>query len=119
MELPMNLYLSKLVFNIFIDNNKETQQFDEQTRIIEAHNLESAFLKAKALGKKEEETFFNEKKQEITWKFIDVTDLYALEEFKDGEQIFSNTHETPDGDAFIKYTREKSILLQTNFLTFA
>lgn len=115
----MNLYLSKLVFNILIDNNKETQQFDEQTRIIEANNLESAFMKAKALGKKEEETFFNEKKQKISWKFIDVTDLYALQEFKDGEQLFSNTHETADGDSFIKYIREKSMLLQTNFLTFA
>lgn len=115
----MNLYLSKLVFNILIDNNKETQQFDEQTRIIEANNLESAFLKAKALGKKEEETFFNEKNQQISWKFIDVTDLYALQEFKDGEQLFSNTHETVDGDSFIKYIREKSMLLQTNFLTFA
>ncbi|HET6226824.1 MAG TPA: DUF4288 domain-containing protein [Bacteroidia bacterium] len=115
----MNLYLSKLVFNISIDNNKENQQFDEQTRIIEANNLESAFLKAKALGKKEEETFFNEKQQLIAWKFIDVTELYALKEFKDGEQIFSNTHETMDGDAFIKYIHEKSMVLQTNFLTFA
>jgi hypothetical protein len=115
----MNLYISKLVFNIQIDNNKETQQFDEQIRIIQANNLESAFLKAKALGKKEEETFFNDKKQKISWKFIDVLDLYSLQEFKDGEQIYSNTHETKDGDSFIKYTREKSMLIQTNFLTFA
>ena len=115
----MNRYLSKLVFNIRIDNDKETQQFDEQTRIIEANDLESAFLKAKALGKKEEEIFYNEKHQQINWEFIDVTDLYALQEFKDGEQLFSNTHETIDGDAFIKYTHEKSMLLQTNFLTFA
>lgn len=115
----MNTYLSKLVFNIIIDNNKETQQFDEQIRVIQAADLESAFLKAKAVGKKEEETFMNKKNQQVSWKFIDVADLYPLQEYKDGEQIFSNTHEIPDGDSFIQYTREKSLLIQTNFLTFA
>lgn len=114
----MNTYLSKLVFNIVIDN-KETQQFDEQIRVIQARDLESAFLKAKAVGKKEEETFLNEKNQQVRWKFIDVTDLYPLESYKDGEQIYSNTPEIPDGEAFIKYTHEKSLLIQTNFLTFA
>lgn len=115
----MNTYLSKLVFNIQIDNNTLTQQFDEQIRMIQAHDLESAFLKAKALGKKEEETFLNEKKQKVSWTFIDVADIYPLQEYKDGEQLYSSTHEIPDGDAFIKYTREKAMLIQTNFLTFA
>lgn len=115
----MNTYLSKLIFNITIENGEQLQQFDEQIRIIQANDLESAFLKAKALGKKEEETFINEKKQLVTWKFIDVTDLYPLQEYKDGEQLYSSTHEIPDGDAFIKYTKEKSMLIQTNFLTFA
>ena len=115
----MNTYLSKLVFNILIDNENKTQQFDEQIRIIQALDLESAFLKAKALGKKEEETFMNAKKQLVSWKFIDVMDIYPLQEFKDGEQVYSSTHEIADSDAFIKYTHEKSMLIQTNFLTFA
>lgn len=115
----MNTYLSKLVFSISIENANETQQFDEQIRIIQARDLESAFLKAKAVGKKEEETFLNEKNQSVSWKFIDVADLYPLQEYKDGEQLYSNTHEIPDGEAFIKYTHEKSLLIQTNFLTFA
>lgn len=115
----MNTYISKLVFNIIIDNSNTAQQFDEQIRVIQAHDLESAFLKAKALGKKEEEIFLNEKNQQVNWKFIDVTDIYPLQEYKDGEQLYSSTHEIPDGDAFIKYTREKSMLIQTNFLTFA
>ena len=114
----MNLYLSKLVFNIIIEG-KEIQQFDEQIRIIQAQNLESAFLKARVLGKKEEELFLNEKKQQVNWKFIDVMDIYALDEFEDGQQLYSNTHELSDAESFIKYTREKSMLLQTNFLTFA
>jgi hypothetical protein len=115
----MNIYLSKLVFNILIDNNKQAQQFDEQIRIIQAQDLESAFLKAKAVGKKEEETFLNEKNQLVSWKFIDVADIYPIQNYKDGEQIYSNTHEISDGDAFIKYTQEKSLLIQTNFLNFA
>lgn len=115
----MNTYLSKLVFNITIDNNNQTHQFDEQIRLIQANDLESAFLKAKALGKKEEETFVNEKNQQVTWKFIDVTEIYPLQQYKDGEQLYSCTHEIPDGDAYIEYSREKSMLIQTNFLTFA
>jgi len=115
----MNTYLAKLVFNIVIENSNHATQFDEQIRLIEAKSLEEAFFKARSIGKQEDGTFMNSKNDEVNWKFIDVTELYALKDAKDGDQLYASTHETDDSASFIQYTRQKSILIQTNFLTFA
>lgn len=113
----MNTYLAKLVFNIVIENNSASQ-FDEQIRLIEAKSLEEAFFKARAIGKQEDGAFTNAKNKQVSWKFIDVTELYPLQDVKDGDQLYASTHETDDSDSFIRFTRQKSILIQTNFLTF-
>lgn len=115
----MNSYVAKLVFNIIIENKNTTSQFDEQVRIIKAKNLQEAFIKAKSLGKQEEETFINKNNDVIKWKFIDINGLYSLQELQDGEQIYSQTHETEHSESFINFIREKAMLIQTNFLTFA
>ena len=113
----MNKYIAKLIFNIVIDT--DNTQFDEQIRIIEAQSIEDAFLKARAFGKKEETSFLNANAQQVSWNFVDVTELYSLREFNDGEQIYSLTHEADHPQTFIDFTRNKSMLIQTNFLTFA
>jgi len=115
----MNSYLAKLIFNIVIGNKKEAPQFDEQIRLIQAKTPEDAFLKARTVGKKEEDSFMNKNNEEVKWKFIDVADLYPLQGVKDGEQVYTLTHETDDADSFIQFIRQKSMLIQTNFLTFA
>lgn len=115
----MNRYLAKLMFNINIDNGNHASQFDEQIRVIDSLDLESAFQKARLIGKQEEETFFNNEKKSVSWKFIDVTELYALENLRDGEQVYSLTHEKEDTHTFINYIRHKSMLIQTKNLTFA
>lgn len=115
----MKRYLAKLIFNINIDNGNHTSQFDEQIRIIESNSLESAFHKARTIGKKEEEVFFNSEKKPVNWKFIDVLDLYPIEDLKDGEQVYSTTHESEDSGSFINYIKTKSMLIQTKNLTFA
>jgi hypothetical protein len=115
----MKRYLVKLMFNINIDNGNHATQFDEQIRVIESQDLENAFQKARFIGRQEEETFLNLDKKPVNWKFIDVVDLYPLENIKDGEQVYSVTHEKEDTNAFISYIREKSMLIQTKTLTFA
>jgi hypothetical protein len=115
----MNSYLAKLIFNIVIDNKKEASQFDEQVRIIQANNMEEAFSKARTIGKQQEEFFMNQRNEMVNWKFIDVVDLHALTEVKDGEQVYANTHETESVDSFIEFARQKAMLIQTKFLTFA
>ncbi len=115
----MKRYLAKIMFNISIDNGRHTSQFDEQTRLIEAINFEDAFHKARKIGKQEEETFVNHENKLVSWTFIDVLDLYPLENVKDGEQVYSTTHEKEDSGSFIKFIRQKSMVIQAKSLTFA
>jgi hypothetical protein len=115
----MKKFLVKLMFNINIDNGNHTSQFDEQIRIVESNSIENAFQKARGMGKKEEETFVNNNNELVHWKFIDVIDLYELDSLKDGEQVYSNTHEKTDTNSFISYIRQKAMVFQAKNLTFA
>ena len=115
----MQQFLVKLMFNIHIENGKNTSQFDEQIRMVESQSFENAFQKARSLGKKEETTFLNHENKLVTWKFIDVVELFPLGDFKDGEQLYSNSHDEQDAASYINYIRQKSMLIQTKSLTFA
>ncbi len=115
----MKRYLVKLMFNINIDNGNHAHQFDEQIRLVEASNLETAFQKARLIGQKEEEAFINKDNQIVNWQFIDVVDLFELESLKDGEQLYSTTHENAERDSFIDHVRQKAMLIQAKSLTFA
>ena len=105
----MKLYLAKLVFAVQVDGNTEALEFDEQYRIVESGNSESAFYKARTIGHSEEEVFINANNQNVSWKFIDVSDIHSLSEFRDGEQIYSNSKKMEDGSSYIKYIRQKSM----------
>ncbi|HVA99128.1 MAG TPA: DUF4288 domain-containing protein [Bacteroidia bacterium] len=113
----MNTYLVKLVFSISIEDKKRLSQFDEQIRLIKANDTKDAFFKARSLGKKEEDVFANKNNELVKWEFIDVIDIYSLNDLKDGEQLYALTHETEDADSFIKYANHKSILTQAKFVT--
>jgi hypothetical protein len=115
----MKRFLAKLIFNINIDNGNHNSQFDEQIRIIMARNSEEAFFKARRLGKEEEESFTNSENKTVSWTFIDIANLYLLDDIKDGEQLYSTTHETEDANTFIKFIRQKSMVIQAKNLTFA
>lgn len=115
----MQQYIAKLMFNIRMDNGDATSQFDEQVRLIESADYESAFQKARNIGKNEETSFLNKENKIINWKFIDVVELFPLKNFKDGEQLYSVTHEEQHTVSFINYIREKSMMVQVKSLTFA
>ena len=114
----MAQYLAKLMFNIHIEDGENNSQFDEQIRLIESHTFEGAFQKARCIGRHEETVFLNQGNKKITWKFIDVVELFPLQEFSDGEQLFSITHEDQNADTLINYIREKSMEVQVKSLTF-
>lgn len=118
-DTVMKRYLVKLMFNINIDNGNNTSEFDEQIRVIEALNLEDAFYKARSFGRKEEETFLDKDNKLVSWNFIDVAEVYPLEEMKDGDQLYSTTRKIKDKTSFISYIRQKSMEIQAKNLTFA
>jgi hypothetical protein len=114
----MKQFIAKLMFNIHIEGEKNNSQFDEQIRLIESVSLDTAFQKARTIGKHEETVFMNQGNKKVSWKFIDVVELFPLQEYKDGEQLFSITHEEQNANSFINYIREKSMLVQVKSLTF-
>jgi len=115
----MNSYIAKLVFNINIGEGLHAKQFDEQTVLINANSLEDAFYKARSQGKILEEKFSNEDDQSVEWNFIDITDIFELKMYKNGDPLFSSTHEAHDSNSYIDYVHHRSQIIQTKLLSFA
>lgn len=104
----MNWYLAKMVFRIICGEGNHTAQFDEQLRLVAAGNKEEAFSKAQAIGKKEEETFYNRKEQLVQWRFINVSELYKLSDLIDGAELYSRIEEKENADAYIYTVNQKA-----------
>src|SRR5215212_994774 len=97
----MSWYLSKLVFRIVCGDGDHMAQFDEQLRLLSAGTKEEAFLKARDLGKQEQETFYNRKEQLVQWLFINVSEVYQLSELTDGAELYSRIEERDNADSYI------------------
>jgi len=104
----MNWYLSKLVYRIVCGDGKHLAQFDEQLRLITAGNKEEAFLKAQAIGKKEEEAFYNSKQQLVKWEFVNISELYLLSELIDGAELYSRIEEKENAEAYMYTVNQKA-----------
>jgi hypothetical protein len=104
----MNWYLGKLVFRIICGNGDHTPQFDEQLRLIAAGDKHEAFLKAKDIGVSCEEVMPNAKQQLVQWKFINVSELYKLNGWIDGAELYSRVNEADDADNYIAFTHKKA-----------
>lgn len=97
----MNWYLAKLVFQITCGEGTHTPQFDEQLRLVEAGSREEALGKACLLGTREEEEFFNAKDQLVSWRFINVSELNAINRLYDGMELYSRIEEKDNAEAYI------------------
>jgi len=117
--MAMNRYIAQLVFNINVQHGENKKQFDEQTWVIKAENLEDAFEKAKRKGKEKEISWVNKNNKHISWEFIDVSGLYLLEDTEQEEPIYTNTFENEETDLVLKSIRNKSMIIQSFFLTLA
>jgi hypothetical protein len=105
----MNWYIAKIVFKISCGRKP---QFDEHLRLIQANNFEEAFLKARILGLKEEDTFLNDRQKPVKWEFINVADLYPLTDLKDGVEIYSRIHEEEEANNYIHNVHQKAAFMQ-------
>jgi len=107
----MNWYLAKIVFQIICGSGEHTPQFDEQLRLINADNKQRAFSKAVEFGRSEEDLFLNIHQQPVRWKFVDVSELYRMEELLDGAEIFSKIKEVEDGQHYVDVVHSKAKLI--------
>jgi Domain of unknown function (DUF4288) len=108
----MNWYLAKIVFRIVCGEGNHTAQFDEQLRLIAAHDKQEALLKAQIAGTKSEETFFNQKYQLVQWQFINVSELYKLDELIDGAELYSRIEEKEHADSYISIVHDKAAQIE-------
>ncbi|MFT3979168.1 MAG: DUF4288 domain-containing protein [Ferruginibacter sp.] len=107
----MNWYLAKIVFRIVCGAGDHTAQFDEQLRLINAASKQEAFDKAVEVGRSEEDMFMNIHQQPVSWTFIDVSELYRMEELLDGAEIFSKIKEVEDGEHYTDIIHNKAKLI--------
>jgi len=104
----MNWYLAKLVFRIICGDGDHTPQFDEQLRLISAASTDEAFEKAQHTGQKEQETFYNRKQQLVQWQFINVSELYEINELIDGAELYSRIEERDNAQAYIHVVNQRA-----------
>ena len=106
---PMKKYIAKIVFNININQGAYQNQFDEQLHIIEAPNINNAYISACSIGKQEEEVFINENGEQVNWKFIDVSALYILPETSNAFALFTFTNIEDDPLQYINFIKQRAL----------
>ena len=111
--LLMNWYIAKIVFGITAEN-KDTKQFDEQLRLIEAETQEEAFLKARMIGLSEEDSFVNDKNKMVKWEFINVAELMQIKRLGDGVEVYSRIHEMEEAKSYVNFIHQKAMALRLN-----
>jgi hypothetical protein len=110
----MNWYIAKIVFNISAENTAHKPQFDEQLRLISAENTEEAFIKARALGISEEDSFLNDHQNMVKWEFINVAEILPVKNLEDGSELYSCIHETDEAKSYIHTVHQKAIFIRMN-----
>ncbi|HRE64806.1 MAG TPA: DUF4288 domain-containing protein [Ferruginibacter sp.] len=104
----MNWYLAKIVFKIICGNGNHAAQFDEQLRLVNANTKMLALQKAIELGKSEEDMFLNIHQQPVHWQFVNVSELYKMEELLDGAELYSTIKEVENGEQYEKVIHHKA-----------
>lgn len=115
----MNWFIAKLVFDIVSGDGKHRPQFDEQYRLIRADNHEEAFEKACTLGRKEEEIFLNNKSNLVRWSFVNISELFMVDDLRDGMELFSGTYEAADRHLYRETINLRAAFIQSRFLRVA
>lgn len=108
----MNWYLAKIIFQIICGEGMHTPQFDEQLRLIHAGDEKEAFEKAHLIGHSEEDAFENIQQQTVRWKFINVGELYLLNELIHGAELYSRIYEAEDAEQYITNIHRKAAHIQ-------
>ena len=108
----MNWYITKIVFNIAAEQS--TRQFDEQLRLVNAKSKEEAFLKARTIGLREEDIFYNDEMKEVKWEFVNVSEIIPIGKLEDGVELYSRIHETEESSSYINFVHQRAIALRKN-----
>lgn len=108
----MNWYLAKLVYRIERRADESRTQFDEQLRLVQAQDAETALYRAEAIGKQEEDCMEQVQQDEIRWHFINVAEMYRISEWIDGAELYSQIRDSDQPDHYIANIDRKAALLR-------
>lgn len=111
----MNWYIAKLVFNIVSGEGNHKPQFDEQYRLVMADDYENAFAKARELGNREEEVILRANKEKLHWKFVNVAELFQMEDLHEGMELCSNIYEADDRDQYVRTVNLQAAYVKSKF----
>ncbi|RYY89046.1 MAG: DUF4288 domain-containing protein [Chitinophagaceae bacterium] len=119
-------YLAKIVYRITCGDGRHQAQFDEQLRLVQAPGEAVALRRAAEIGVLGEDRFRNKESQLVAWTFVNISELYPLQEFFDGAELYSQVHETDDESAYVNFVhykahciRERAEQTTTNFASFS
>lgn len=104
----MNWYVAKLVFRITTAQTQTVGQFDEHIRLIRADSFEGAFRKARLIGIREEDSL----QDRPQWEFVNISELFPLEELKDGVEVYSRIQDIPQAQSYINLIHLKAAELE-------
>ncbi len=107
----MSWYIAKIIFQIK-GNGMQKPQFDEHLRLVEATNFEEAFLKARMLGIRSEDSVFNHNHGPVKWEFVNVAELKEMEVLKDGLEIHSQVREMEEANGYINFVHNQAACMQ-------
>jgi hypothetical protein len=107
----MNWYVAKLVFRIISGDGYHQAQFDEQLRLINAESEQQAYEKASSIGFNNQESFYNNEKQQVKWQFIDVAEINQLADLTDGTELYYQINEPENADLYVSWAHHRSALL--------
>lgn len=108
----MNWFVAKIVYQIICGQGLHQPQYDEQLRLISAASKQEAVNKATAIGQQEQYSFLNQKQELVEWRFINVAELYALDELKDGMELYSRVEEPENEASYVALLQMKASQLQ-------
>jgi len=109
----MNWYIAKVVFNIAVGDGNHTPQFDEQYRLVKEQTIQAAFSKAERLGAGEEEIMLNDKNELVKWEFVGVSELYPIDDLRDGMELCSTIREEVDRTLYIQTLQMKNAYVRS------
>lgn len=110
----MNWFLAKIVYRIICGNGEHTPQFDEQLRLIEANDADSAFAKALAIGAQEQESFLDQQQHLVQWQFVNVSELYRISALIDGAELYAKVQEADNAEIYMQLVHKKAEHIRQN-----
>ncbi len=110
----MDWFLAKIVYRIICGEGQHTPQFDEQLRLITAADEKEALEKAYALGKRGEDSFYNNRQKLVQWQFINVSELHKIVALIDGAELYSHIEEKDNGELYAEVVHRKAEHLINN-----